>query len=862
MTQMHAYQCAGRGSVPPMHSLFAAAAKESVELLHSKIIPQKMMGRQLDFTLDGIAAASVLEFFDELTKASSSKEPIVETGNKYGVSAEFHKLNGDLVVEQVTNDSRFLALSESRRARALEIFTAVFQNANLRNRNPLHASVLDSCVLSNLLNFPKHIFGFPFGSYATDGNEALSLMLYSYRQRCNATNALLLYVTGPAEDELCLDWRLENLKLCCERLSMVFSTVTVENLNQWQNVSETSQLAVVMTSFENPRLGTVADWAHKHQASVHIHICDAEWRHVFQFNEEPVHFHLPEAVRSLSIEEGLLLSAYTLYRDLSVRDAHFDVGLDWDTVYMSPNEGGSGASLNLFVDFVFILCGWSALRDISINTEPSKALRLLQPTFVTKDAPRISALRNCTLEDVSTWAKQASSSSATTKEKLECTLVSFELQFLGGKKRHLEALTTGGGTRSINLAFEAVMHQARAASCHRFKVVTGNPHLAVERASRRFGFDLVRIAVDGVICLNQLQEVITDPTVLAVYAQTLSYTDGVTDPVPDIVKLVEAENKSRTGTPITLINDSCLAFSVLVHNTGEGMQQNMRILDLTEDCCNTPTIVTLDAHKHLGTDKGVSSVIGTQGTLSCLEGYVKVGAQPSKDELIRALANLWYVGQMGYYELYHNLASAVERTVESIESAGMTIVHAKNRVKGSTVFAVEDPSGLINKKLKKLGHSAAPLFGICPGDPNRCQTGFAFSLTANALREYRDEKPALDTFLSDIISVAKQVQDKGKKNFFKENSLAGHLWVGGWLDVWVFSLLRNPGLGRKFAVHIVRRYPSCMLDYGVICSRKIKDPILKLAKRILSLGVLGFTILLALLRQRSQRTKRMPRRIA
>ena len=45
-----------------------------------------------------------------------------------------------------------------------------------------------------------------------------------------------------------------------------------------------------------------------------------------------------------------------------------------------------------------------------------------------------------------------------------------------------------------------------------------------------------------------------------------------------------------------------------------------------------PTIVTLDAHKHLGTDKGVSSVVGTPGTLSHLRGHVKVGAQPVSDQ--------------------------------------------------------------------------------------------------------------------------------------------------------------------------------------------------------------------------------------
>ena len=55
-------------------------------------------------------------------------------------------------------------------------------NAELRNRNPLHASLIDATIIGNLMNFPKHIFGFPYACYATDGNESLSLCLYAHRQ--------------------------------------------------------------------------------------------------------------------------------------------------------------------------------------------------------------------------------------------------------------------------------------------------------------------------------------------------------------------------------------------------------------------------------------------------------------------------------------------------------------------------------------------------------------------------------------------------------------------------------------------------------------------------------------------------------
>lgn len=71
-----------------------------------------------------------------------------------------------------------------------------------------------------------------------------------------------------------------------------------------------------------------------------------------------------------------------------------------------------------------------------------------------------------------------------------------------------------------------------------------------------------------------------------------------------------------------LINDCCLAFCVLVHNDGTAGRRSMRALDLTSAHV-TPTIVTLDAHKHLGTDKGVSTVVGSSGTLSHLHGHVR-----------------------------------------------------------------------------------------------------------------------------------------------------------------------------------------------------------------------------------------------
>ena len=83
--------------------------------------------------------------------------------------------------------------------------------------------------------------------------------------------------------------------------------------------------------------------------------------------------------------------------------------------------------------------------------------------------------------------------------------------------------------------------------------------------------------------------------VIAVYAQSLSYTDGISDDVPRVLDLLEAVNGERVKrgvVAVSLINDCCLAFSVLVH------QPAYRLLERTTK--HTPVLMTLDAHKHLG----------------------------------------------------------------------------------------------------------------------------------------------------------------------------------------------------------------------------------------------------------------------
>jgi hypothetical protein len=254
-------------------------------------------------------------------------------------------------------------------------------------------------------------------------------------------------------------------------------------------------------------------------------------------------------------------------------------------------------------------------------------------------------------------------------------------------------------------------------------------------------FEVVKVHKDGIICLKRLKHEITDPCVVMVYLQTLSYTDGITDPLAAAIDIIEEENQRRStratmatvgdtnlqtgGVPVTLINDCCLALSILLHNDGDSRRhgpENMRVLDLTQGRA-VPTIMTLDAHKHLGTDKGISMAMGTTGTLSRLAGTAKMGAQPSRGELVRAMADMLLVGVEGYHEKYATLATAVADATAQIDAAGMALVHAHNRVRGSTVFSVEDPSAQVMSLLKKKGHGPLPLFRVCPEDPSRCQTG-------------------------------------------------------------------------------------------------------------------------------------------
>jgi hypothetical protein len=814
----------GRGTVPAT-PLVAAAWKELCELPATATAGAiaEGLGSQLDFTSAGLTIDQFRGFFDEALAAAKKVEPIVEAGNKYSVDKHFSQLNGELLLHEIKHSSFFEALSSTDKVRAEEFFNIMCLTGELRNRNPLHPNPLDSVVISNLLNFPKHIFGFPFGCYSTNGNESLSVVLFSYRAQCKQSKALVVYVsdcdTVPGPD----------FEACAARLSMPFMVVTNNNLSSF----DVTQAAVVMCDFTNPALGKVAAWAGQAGVGLHIHLLDGQLRGILD-NPEPVHFDLPKEVRSLSIENGLFRSGYQLYRDPELRDLHFDLPLEWQSQYLSPNEGGSGNTTPLYIDFCFILLGWSALRDAAAYTVPTEANleasgrlapqelgpRQAEDGALEQDIPR-------TFEGVHNWA---TSSMDLPREQLERNVFRFQQHFTGGKGRDVEAITSGGGTRSINYAFESVLARAKAGGVSPIKLVTGNPHLAVERAQRRFLFDVIRVHTDGIICLEGLKREIADPCVVMAYLQTLSITDGITDPLPAAIAIIEEENVRRQAAgqvPVTLINDSCLAFSVLLHNDGDRYgPESMRVLDLTKGLI-TPTIMTQDAHKHLGADKGISMAMGTPGTLSRLTGLVKVGAQPTRGELTRAMADMLLVGMEGYHEKYNRLSAAVDDATEKIAAAGMTIVHSHNRVRGSTAFSVEDPSAEVSRKLKKKGHGPSPVFRLHPEDPSRCQTAFLMSLTPHCLREITEGVPALDIFVADVVACHKEAKANPSTlaSFFSEDSLPAILLRGGNEENWGFANLHDPGAKREFLSVVFRRLYSAIMDSGVVCTNRQPAPL-------------------------------------
>mmetsp|Transcript_6293 Transcript_6293/g.19011 ORF Transcript_6293/g.19011 Transcript_6293/m.19011 type:complete len:767 (+) Transcript_6293:185-2485(+) len=732
-------------------SIVNAAKKYLGELPAASLLDTSSVDAINPFTRSGLTPEQLRDFFAAAAKAGRKTTPTTESGNVYAVSKAFHALNGPLVVDEYLNKLRSLDASDLQRARAF--VEAVALDAELRNRNPLHPSATDALVIGTLLDFPKQLFGFPYACYATDGRESLSLCLYAYRLRTGSRR-----IVGDASDE--------TLKGVASRLGMTVC-------------SDLDGAACVVATLSDLSL---CEEASRRGVPVHVRCTDSELR---QLLTKPLcHVRFPCNVSSLSIDDGVFTCGYSLYRDLTLRDAHMDVALRWQAAYLSPNEGGSGASAPLFLDFCTACLGRDALAVLA-SQEPYEDP---EPCW---DPTTVQASRKLPpVKDPLTWARRQLASTKSRKD-FEGDLVAFQRHFLGGLQKDVEAVSTGGGTRSINVAFETVL-RSLPEGFGRPRVLTGNPHLAVERAERRFGFALTRLEVDGAIDLSKLARELHAPDVIAVYAQSLSYTDGISDDVPRVLDLLEAVNATRVkngDVAVALINDCCLAFSVLVH------QPAYRLLDRTTT--HTPVLMTLDAHKHLGADKGLSTVVGTKGSLRALRGALRVGARPTRAALVRALANVASVTASGYDTIYRNLASRVKVVEETCSSLSLEVVHACHRKEGSTVLAVHDPACRTQKLLSKRNHKATFLYNLHPLDRTRCQYGWCLSFTPHCLREL-DGATALDVFVRDLKVCASKAPSRAS------NSIVSILMKGGAEEPWLFSFLRgNQTFRRVLGPHAV-----------------------------------------------------------
>jgi len=855
--------------VPPQLSFLEDAKKALLEQIVDAGLQQHCkMERQLRFTKDGMTVEEVEAFIDELLRLGAS-EPIVQTGGYYGVSADIDSLNTELAAIEVATSLAVSALSEKHQERAKGIYNAVLGNSRLRNRNPLHPHVIDACLIGNLLDFPKHLFSLPFACFATDGNEALSLLLYSYRQ-------LAAQKAGGSIDHTVLQYgemagARPDVERVAHRLGLTVTALSEAELAS--ACSHPSAIAVV-TDFECPNLAELAAWAQKQALDLHVHVTDQQLRRIFVAHKEgPVHWQLPSGVRSMSTSEGILNSGFTLCRDALLRDLHIDVPLQWQTAYFSPNEGGSCAGRLLFQDLCTVLLGWTALAELAGKMPVVRREDyVLDISKLPPGGVPASSQKATSLADVLSWARNALETAEPSHAKLEAELLTLQKAFVGGGSRKLEGITTGGGTRSISLAFEAVLlangtsTEGPLSKRRQLRVLTGNPHLAVERASRRFGFEVVRLDENGILSPSRLEKEVQDPRVVAIYSQTLSFTDGVTDPLKEILEIVEAENRRRIAAgpsapkPVVLMNDCCLALNVLLQNDGGRGCDNLRILDLAATC-KTPVIVTIDAHKHIGTDKGLSTVFGSAGALSPIIGLRKVGWHPKRPELIRALADIKLMGIAGYTSLYReDFNTACEEIVSNVKSLGMKVIHDQHRAKGSSVLAVEDPSGAVGKKLKKLGHSTGLIFEVCPEDPKRCQSGWQLSFTPHHLRRMgdSDQTRAIDVFLADLQKQYRKVQSgalfKLCQAYLKENSLFSYLLVGS-VDPYLFSLLRQEGKGRNLGALLIRRFCSAQLDSGATAvTMRRRNPVRMLVGACGVLMSALLALVLAIVRRRRRRT--------
>ena len=207
---------------------------------------------------------------------------------------------------------------------------------------------------------------------------------------------------------------------------------------------------------------------------------------------------------------------------------------------------------------------------------------------------------------------------------------------------------------------------------------------------------------------------------------------------------------------------------------------------------------------------------------------------------------------------YRDLAARVRDAEARLQAAGVALVHARNRARGSTVIAAIDPCSVATKLLKKRGHSVAYLCNLAPRQPERCQSGWSLSLTPHCLRSVTrpvsgggaTTMTALDIFVEDLLAVRAELAAAPPPSRFvaalDQNSLAAVVARGGEIEPYLFSLLAHPGVGRTLAETVMRRVFTTYLDSGEIHSRKRKAPLATLVCLLVAFAALVAPLLVLL----------------
>ena len=540
-------------------SPLAATLRSFQELVagNAKFKRHRYMKQKLRWNCQGCSITDLRLFLEELLSQKGAEEPIVESGGVYGVSADFDRMNTDLVLTELACDARFKRLDRDDFSRLMGFFTEVFGNRHLRNRNPLHFSVIDCCLISNTLNVPKQIFGFPFACYATDGLEAMSLVLFASKARNTpAERPVVLYAVGADRKR-----RDFEIRQCCRRIGLEPVRLPTMSIISTPKSVRDRCVVVLGVALDGASISELSQSAARAKLSVHLHVIDAQFRRIFSENADDrlVHLRLPENVRSgwkracypadmrciampicattwTSRFNGRLFISLRTKAEVEARSQctstfAFGFWVECSPCYLS---GSVRERRTTHYSTKYVQC--------RASIEVGRNIRILRQQILRK----ILNLKGYITEDWLARRLMLFIKSAVCWRT--SSLVDRSFRDRGGTRASTwpKLFSSGRGDLAIEIGRHAVM---------------GNPHLAVERAERRLR--PTSALGGGRHFDSQICEAVRHDDVVAVYSQRLSYTDARAT-LCVLSRKFETENLRRESPsmpPVVHINDCCLAFN-------------------------------------------------------------------------------------------------------------------------------------------------------------------------------------------------------------------------------------------------------------------------------------------------------------